>query len=844
MSGRGRLAVCAFVATLMAAAALLPLVDPPNWLIQAAFLLAIQTGAGALARRVPLARPLTVAAQVLVTLLVLTVVFTREQAVLGLLPGPDAFARFGELLQAGTADVGKYAIPAPATDGIRLLVIGGVLVIGLVVDALAVTFRSAAPAGLPLLALYSVAAGLSGGGAGWLWFLLAASGYLLLLLAEGRDRLSQWGRVFGGAGSAPRRSTGGLDTTDGRPQAPIRAGRRIGVVALGVALAVPAALPALDGGLLGGVGNGPGGGVGEGGGGTISAVNPLVSLQDNLNQPQNREVLRYRTNAPDNRDMYLRILALDRFDGTSWRSSERKVTNVPERLPEPVGLSPSVQVTEVKTNLSAAGDYKQNWLPMPYPATTVAIDGRWRYEPAGRTLVGDRRQTTAGVQYSVSSLVVQPSREQLADAPAPPAALLQEYTRVPDVLPDDVRETAVTVTKGATNDYERARKLEEWFADNGGFRYDTDVRSGTGAAAVSRFLKDKKGFCVHFSFSMAAMARTLNIPARVAVGFQPGTTQSDGTVSVGLRDAHAWPELYFEGVGWTRFEPTPSRGSRPEYSQEQTPSGGPSDPAQPEEGSSAAPAQSDRPQDACPRQERQLGECGAAAPRDVQPPSAGESSVGTVLLVVFGVAAGLLLLAVPLLWRIATRARRLTASAGRPGRRDAGATGARPDGSGLSGVSLDSSAGAVAGRTAGDDRGRTLAAWQEVTDSAWDVGILPDESLTPRKAAARIVTLGKLEDEPAAAVHRLARSVEQVLYAPVPRSGTGLARDARQIHAGLLDAVGFWPRMRALLLPRSSVRVVWALSERWSAFTDRWALRRLPLERWAQAVRRPSRTRG
>ncbi|GGW32078.1 transglutaminase family protein [Streptomyces xantholiticus] len=840
MSGRGRLAVCAFAATLMAAGALLPLVDPPNWMFQAAFLLAIQTGVGALARRVPLARPLTVAVQALVTLLALTLVFARGQAFLGVLPGPDSVARLGELLRAGADDVGRYAIPAPGTDGIRLMVVGGVLVIGLAVDALAVTFRSAAPAGLPLLALYSVAAGLSGGGASRLWFLLAASGYLVLLLAEGRDRLSQWGRVFGGATTARKRSAGGFDRSEGRPQAPVRAGRRIGVLALGVALVVPAALPALDGGLIGGVGNGPGGGIG-GGGGTISAVNPLVSLQDNLNQPQNREVLRYRSNAPGNQDMYLRILALDRFDGTSWRSSERKVTNVPERLPEPTGLSPAVQVTEVKTNLSAAGSYKQNWLPMPYPATTVAIDGRWRYEPAGRTLVGDRDQTTAGVQYSVNSLIVKPTQEQLAAASPAPAALLHEYTRVPEALPDDVRQTALTVTKGAANDYERAKKLEDWFSVDGGFTYNTDVRSGTGVTAISRFLKQKEGFCVHFSFSMAAMARTLGIPARVAVGFQPGATQSDGAVSVGLRDAHAWPELYFEGVGWTRFEPTPSRGFRPEYTQEQTPVGGPSDPAQPEAGASVAPEQSERPQDACPRQERQLGQCGAAEPRDVQPPQADDSSVGTVLLTAFGVAAGLLLLSVPLLWRVVTRTRRLAGSVRGPAKEEPGQPPSGADSPGSAAVNLD---GAGAGRTTAAEAGRTLAAWQEVTDSAWDVGILPDDSLTPRKAAARIVRLGKLQDEPAAAVHRMARSVEQVLYAPVPRSGTGLREDARRIQAGLIDGVGFWTRMRALLLPRSSVRFVWALTERWSAVTDRWNVRRLRLDRWAQTLRRPSRQRG
>ncbi|MYR62055.1 transglutaminase, partial [Streptomyces sp. SID625] len=209
MSGRTRLALCAAVATLMAACALLPLVSPATWILQATLMLAVQSGVGVAARRVPLARPLTVAAQALAALLLLTLLFARQQAIAGLIPGPDAFRRLTALLQQGGDDVGRYAIPAPLSDGIRLMLIGGVLMIGLIVDTLAVTLRSAAPAGLPLLALYSVAAGLSDGGSAWLWFLLAAAGYLMLLLVEGRDRLAQWGRVFGGAARAPGGGSGG-----------------------------------------------------------------------------------------------------------------------------------------------------------------------------------------------------------------------------------------------------------------------------------------------------------------------------------------------------------------------------------------------------------------------------------------------------------------------------------------------------------------------------------------------------------------------------------------------------------------------------------------------------------
>lgn len=805
MSGRARLALCAFAATLLAAGALFPLVEGAGWLLQAAALLAVQSGVGALARRVPLARALTIASQALVTLLLLTVVFARDHALLGVLPGPQAVMRLGELLVAGGEDVGTYSIPAPLTDGIRLMVVGGVVLIGLAVDALAVTFRSAAPAGLPLLALYSVAAGLSDGGASWLWFLLAASGYLLLLLAEGRDRLSQWGRVFSGAARSSGGLTDGLAGVGGGPS-PVRTGRRIGVLALGFALVVPLALPALDSGLLGG--SGPGNGKGSGGG-TISAVNPLVSLQNNLNQPENREVMTYRSNIEDPQSLYLRILALDEFNGSEWRSSTRRLTDVPDRLPQPTGLSGDVAVTEVRTNISASRSYQQTYLPLPYPASEVRIGGRWRYEPEGRTLVGDDGQTTRGSRYEVGSLVVEPTAAQLAAAGPPPRSLVREYTRVPDSLPGVVAETAERVTRGSANAYERAVKLQDWFASDGGFTYDTSVTSGTGSSAIARFLRDKEGFCVHFSFSMAAMARTLGIPARVAVGFTPGTVKADGATSVGLRDAHAWPELYFEGVGWTRFEPTPSRGSAPEYTRPEVPSGSASDPAQPSEDTSTAPSDAPSTADSCPPQLRQEGGCGVSQEPGAALPSDNGTPAGTVLLVILAAALVLVLPLSPLLWRIRVRNRRL--------------------GSG--------------GRTPADAAARTLAAWREITDAAWDHGIAPDGSLTPRKAAARIVRLGRLNTTAAEAVHRIAGSVEQVLYAPEPRPADGLTEDALTVRAGLRVSAGRGARLRATLLPRSSVRVVWAVAERWAALAERWA-NRPGRGRWTARLRRLSRQHG
>ncbi|GAA2078335.1 DUF3488 and transglutaminase-like domain-containing protein [Streptomyces albiaxialis] len=787
MSGRGRLACCAALATLAASCALLPLVDPATWLLQAALLVALQSGVGAAARRVPLARPVTVLVQALVTLLLLTLMFARQDALGGVLPSPAVFERFADLLTAGTQDVSRFAIPAPVTDGIRLMLVGGVLVIGLLVDALAVTYRSAAPAGLPLLALYSVAAGLSQGGARWLWFLCAAGGYLLLLLAEGRERLSQWGRLFADRsrpGSAPHEP----GSVGGPAVAPVRTGRRIGALALGISLVVPAVLPSLSGGLLDAARNG-GAGKGGDGGGTISAVNPLVALQDSLNQPEDRTALTYRTNAKETQELYMRIVALDKFDGSAWKPSERRITSVPSPLPSPRGLAPDVRTQKVRSKIKAADWYAQDWLPMPYPADRVQVGGKWRFEPEGRTLVGYQGQTTRGASYEVESLVVEPTADQLRQAPEPPAALRREYTKVPDSLPSVVPETAQRLTRGAANDYERAVRLQDWFARKGGFRYDTQVQAGSGTAAIANFLEQKEGFCIHFSFAMASMARTLGIPARVAVGFTPGTAQGDGSMAVGLQDAHAWPELYFEGVGWTRFEPTPTRGTTPDYALPDSPDPDDNPEEQlPDRGQSASPTPSPSQSEQCtPEEKRANPDCGAVVPPADSGPRDGGFPTGTVAAVAGAVLLGLLLPALPLLWRIRRRARRL-----RPP-----PAGAPPE--------------AVAASV--------LSVWRELLDTGWDYGVMPEDSATPRTAAARIARVGELGPEEAEAAHRVALAVEQVLYAPRPRPATGLADEVRRVREGLRAAAPRRIRFRALVLPPSTARVVWgasAVRRRWT----------------------------
>ncbi len=70
----------------------------------------------------------------------------------------------------------------------------------------------------------------------------------------------------------------------------------------------------------------------------------------------------------------------------------------------------------------------------------------------------------------------------------------------------------------------------------------------------------RRGYCEQFAGTYAAFARSIGLPARVAVGFTPGEL-TDGVYVVRGQHAHAWPEVWFEGIGWVPFEPTPGRGA-------------------------------------------------------------------------------------------------------------------------------------------------------------------------------------------------------------------------------------------------------------------------------------------
>lgn len=195
-----------------------------------------------------------------------------------------------------------------------------------------------------------------------------------------------------------------------------------------------------------------------------------------------------------------------------------------------------------------------------------------------------------------------------------------------------------------------------------------------------------------------------------------------------------------------------------------------------------------------------------------------------------------------MLWRLRRRSVRLTSA-------QHSASGMRPTREGRTARGTDTGAAddievtalqieAEARYAAEVAAGHVLAVWRELTDTAWDYGIAPDDALTPRKAAARIVRLGQLDTATAEAVHRVASAVEQVLFAPEPQAVPGLADDVHRLRVALRSSVGWTTRVRAVVAPRSAIRAVWDFAERWTVLKARWA------DRWSTLVRRPGQQSG
>ncbi|MCI2420560.1 transglutaminaseTgpA domain-containing protein [Saccharopolyspora sp. K220] len=526
---------------LCAATAFSGVLADSRWLFPAVFTVLAVVAVGAVARRVRWPLALTVFAELMGLLVVLTALFA-DRAVLGVLPGPAAIGELGDLLSRAGELVRTGVPPVPAEPALQTLVCLGLGVVAVVVDVIVVTFRSPAVTGLVLLCVFAIPASLADDMLPWWTFVAGALGYALLLASGGQHR--KWRRHEDRSQVA--------HTLFGRTTAAVAG--TAGVIAL------------LTGAAFTGVGTEgrlPGAVPEQFGGTDGIGLQPFTSLRGQLNRDRVVELFRIRGMRQDS---YLRAMTLRKFDPQRGWELEGLTQGVDAgvNLPLPEGTTIN-RGTPERVEIQPIG-YRDPWLPVfGMPVAVSGMGPNWRYDPAAGIVFTQTNQESR--PYVQRAILSDPTPDELRNASGP-MAVAPAYLNTAGI-PPQVADLARQLTANSPTEFDKAVALNRYFTDPAnGFRYDLRTAPSTGGDALSDFLfRGKRGFCEQYASSMAVLLRAVGIPSRVAIGFTSGYRDGDERV-ITTEDAHAWVEAYFPGWGWQTFDPTPlddGRTSLPQF---------------------------------------------------------------------------------------------------------------------------------------------------------------------------------------------------------------------------------------------------------------------------------------
>ncbi|SDO97789.1 Transglutaminase-like superfamily protein [Microbacterium sp. ru370.1] len=725
-------------------AALLPafsVIAPGPWVAGAAVLSAAVLAAGLLVRLAQLPAVVASIVEAAVWIVVLTLLFGRSTALLGVIPTPATFASVPGLLSGAAEEIRLGVAPVPPETGLSFLLVAAVGGLALVLDHVVLTARMPLLAGVGLVAVSLIPTIAIPADVDVAGFVLLAAALLFLLRVDTRARAAVQARH--------------------RPIARTASGR-LGVSATAVAVAVVAVIVAVvatpllpQPGLRFATG---------GSGGTGTTINPNLELGNDLRQPREVDVLTVRTTAPT--APYLRAVTLSRFDGAVWSPDSADTVAVPDdgAVFSPVEADAEIARADWTTDVTVDA-LDSPWLPVPYPASTVTgLDGEWLGMPQNRTVV-TRAGSTRDQQYEVQASVPRPTLEQIRSRPVGDTGLGADVTALPADVPAVIGDTAREVTAGTSNPYDALLAMQTWFRSSA-FRYSLDAPvdagfDGAGLDAVADFLQVRAGYCVHYASAFAVMARTLGMPSRIVVGYLPGTAsgipQQGGTeYTVTSSQLHSWPEVYFQGIGWVPFEPTNSLGVPTNFASGSTSNGG-TTPTSPGQDAAAPDAQPSTAPSAADRGDVGAVDTGGASTS--ARPGAAWVPVGIVVLALLVAAF------VPALLRIVRRRRRLNAAG------------------------------------AGD----AVAAWTALQEDAVDFGILAPGAESPRAFAARLIDDHGVDADDVGVLSEALERVSYAGDAPDAANGPALAAAVDRIRAGLFARATPARRVLARVLPRSLV---------------------------------------
>lgn len=736
------------------ALAVLPLHEIFNdwgWLPDVWVAMLLTIGPAAVLRMRWTARGIHLLPGLIITVLYLTARFVPDHAWGHVIPLGGAWSDVATLNRDFHDTVRDSAAPLHSTTAAKMVLAALLALLAVSVDLVAVVARRPALAGVPFLLLFTLAGAMPRHAVGWLWFVAAAFGYLLLLSSDARDEVSRWGRL--------------MPHTSGPSRAAVKAltGRRIAVIAIVVAVAVPLLLPIRKSNLLADAIHG-----GTGGNGGGSSLDPFVRLKGQLNRHDHKKIFDVTTTGlGTHKPLYLVERILDTYSNDGWREGQNGDSDSvrdTEFLSDPDRAKSNIQTFPYTATITSRG-YDGSAAPLFQSPTQVndLPDGDWEWSRQEATLLGGR--VRPGDHYTENVAEPQPTDAQLEQSkPQTDNALVRQWLQRPADMPSTVVSLVQSLIRGKPQPYERARAILDYFAPTNGFFYSLQTKSGDSGSDLVDFLNNKTGFCQQYAASMAIMLRLAGVPSRVVIGYTHQKPDQNGKFAITSDDAHAWVEGYFGGIGWLPFDPTPllgtdaSRAAPIPWAPKSTgpaPSQGPSG-----SGVSHEPANTDK------------HSASSSSSGALTQASGSHGVAGWVGLLILGIVVVLLLIGlIPAALRLARRRRRLHAAA-----RD-------PD-----------------------------PLWQELADTAVDLGYVWSPVRTPRQVVTWLRREG-VRGPADGSLQNLAGAVERARYA-APQSGVAtqqLVRELRQVEGSLRSTRSGRTRIRARLLPPS---LGWARTRR------------------------------
>ncbi|WP_375385625.1 transglutaminaseTgpA domain-containing protein [uncultured Microbacterium sp.] len=735
------LTIGVFVALFAAMMPLIRVVSPSWWVLGTVVLTGAVLAAGFVARRFRLPAIAVTLIELGVWVVLLTLLYLRDTALLGILPTPESVRTVPALISTATDAIVLGSAPLEPITALSFIIVGSMGLLAIAIDHVVLTARMPLLAAVGLIAISLIPSIAVPGPLDVTAFVLLAVAILFMLRVETRSREHQRARAAAAEQGVEPAVNGVSATALG-----------IGAVAVIIAIVATPLLPPPVASAIGGPGAG-------------TAIDPTLQLGDDLRRPREIEVLTVRSSARS--VPYLRAATLSKFDGAVW--SPDQPSSVPlgsDASFGPITVDPGIRIDEYTTTVEVK-NLNSAWLPVAFPAVAVdGLDGAWAAVPTNRTVIA-QGASTQGQTYDVITQVARPTLEQVrahsAASQTLEAGVQDDTLALPADLPPIIDQLATQVTEGKTTDYDKLVALQTWFRSPA-FRYSLDAPvesgfDGSGADAVARFLDVRAGYCVHFASAFALMARSLGMPTRIVVGYLPGSNTNasidDKTVySVMSGQLHAWPEVYFDGIGWIPFEPTNSLGSPTSFAPGSVTTGATDSTAAPTTGDAATPTPTISDSIVDPTQ--RTGDSAASSTSTGVDPMPAITAVLGILLA----------LAIPGLIR-ELRRRQLLAAA-----------------------------------RAGD----AAAAWTSVQDAAIDLGIPVPASESARALGTRLV---EVHGAPAEPMTVLIGGIERASYAPGGRhgfwQGEGMADAATAVRAGLLASADRPRRLLAVVAPRSLI---------------------------------------